>query len=58
MSVKRNVTVPEGGVIGIIGVEGRATMTVQFTKRDRHEVDSPAVGALDSRDFGGSTAHV
>jgi hypothetical protein len=37
MSVKRNVTVPEGGAKGMIGVDGMATITVQSTKPGHRE---------------------
>src|SRR5215211_2997205 len=41
ISVKRKVTVPEGGAMGMIGVEDRATMRVQFTKQHRQDGEHP-----------------
>src|SRR5919106_6148744 len=46
MSVNRNVTTPEGGVRGVIGVEGRAIKNVEFTKQDRRDVGRLAAGSF------------
>ena len=49
MSVNRNATIPAGGVRGVIGVEGRATMIVQFTKPGQREVGRGAEIFADTR---------